>query len=127
MAKAINWPVQYRDYVLQEPSYQPLCAVRLGRLYYDNQFWVPEEEVDIRVNNLRVRKGKVLAPLACFSIKQLPQQVYALLKPDIQTEATLIAYLGRTYNQSVTANSDVTIVTYANLPVNPEEMDKPVR
>jgi hypothetical protein len=127
MAKAINWPVQYRDHVLQEPSYQPLCAVRLGRLYYDNQFWVPEEEVDIRVNNLRVRRGKVLEALTCFTLSQLPQPVYALLKPDIQTQAALLAYLGRTYNQSVTPSSEVTVVTYQNLPVNPEEMDKPLR
>jgi hypothetical protein len=57
MAKAINWPAQYRDTVLNEPLNTTFAAVRLGRLYFDNQFWVPDEVVDVRVNSLVVRRG----------------------------------------------------------------------
>lgn len=127
MAKAINWPVQYRETVLSEASHTLLAAVRLGRLYYDNQFWVPEEEVDIRVNSLRVRRGIVKDELQCCRIRELGPEVYKLLKADIQSEAALINFLQQTYATAVTPDTEVTVVHYVNLPIDPELLETPRR
>ena len=63
MAKAINWPTQFRDEVLGEDTDTLRCALRLGTLYYDNQYWVPDAVVDIRVNHLKIRKAKIAGDL----------------------------------------------------------------
>lgn len=127
MAKAINWPVQYRDHIINEPSSQPYIAVRLGRLYYDNQFWVPEEVVDIRVNSLRVRRGKVLGELRCTTPGELTEDDFALLKPGIQDLESLLNFLRQTYGQSVNEDTVITVVRYSNFPVDPDLMEHPTR
>jgi hypothetical protein len=127
MAKAINWPAQYRDTVLNEPLNTTFAAVRLGRLYFDNQFWVPDEVVDVRVNSLVVRRGQVVGELWCGALANLPAEVYPQLKPDLQTPEALLEFLKRTYQQTITPTTEVTVVRYRNHPVDPDRLEHPPR
>ena len=85
MAKSINWPVAFLSVVQAEPENQPFLAVRLGKLYFDNQYWVPDEIVDIRVNHEIVRQGKVVSPVQLTTVSKLTTQQLAQLKPSIQS------------------------------------------
>ncbi len=123
MAKAINWPQQFRDEVIAEDTEQLRCAFRLGKLYYENQYWVPDEVVDIRVNHRCLRKGKVVGELRQCAIRELSPSDLFMQKQSLQTHAAIIQFLSETYSQPVDENSLVTIVTYQNLPLVPEEMD----
>lgn len=123
MPKAINWPQQFRDEVIAEDTEQPHCAFRLGSLYYDNRYWVPDEVVDIRVNHRRIRKAKVLGDLRQCAIRDLSDQDLRAQKRTLQTRSAIIQFLSETYSQPVDENTLVTIVTYQNFPVIPDEMD----
>jgi len=74
MPKAINWPQQFREEVIAEDAEQICCAFRLGSLYYENRYWVPDEVVDIRVNHRRIRKGQVLGDLRQCAIRELTDE-----------------------------------------------------
>lgn len=123
MAKAINWPASFREDVLSEDGDALHTAFRLGRLYFENQFWVPEEVVDIRVNHRRVRKGVVRGELKLCPLGEVAAEDLARHKRPVQSVEALIRYLGETYQQTVTVNTEVTVVTYQNLPVVPEEIE----
>jgi hypothetical protein len=123
MAKAINWPQQFRDEVIAEDTEQVRCAFRLGKLYYENRYWVPDEVVDIRVNHRSIRKGLVVGDLRQCAIRHLSDEDLRCQKKSLQTQAAIIQYLSETYTQPVDENTWVTIVSYKNLPIVPEEMD----
>lgn len=123
MAKAINWPQQFRDEVIAEDTEQARCALRLGKLYFENRYWVPDEVVDIRVNHRCIRKGIVVGDLRQCAIRDLSDEDLRCQKKTLQTQAAIIQFLAETYSQPVDENTLVTIVTYKNLPVVPEEMD----
>jgi hypothetical protein len=123
MAKAINWPQRFREEVIGEDTEQSHCAFRLGQLYYENRYWVPDEVVDIRVNHRCIRKAKVLGDLRQCTIRDLSEEDLQRQKRDLRTKAAIIQFLSETYSQPVDENTLVTIVTYQNFPVVPEEMD----
>lgn len=123
MAKAINWPQQFRDEVIAEDTEQLRCAFRLGKLYYENRYWVPDEVVDIRVNHRCIRKAKVVGDLRQCPIRDLAPSDLNCQKKTLQTQAAIIQFLSETYSQPVDENTWVTIVSYKNFPVVPEEMD----
>lgn len=125
MAKAINWPQEFRDEVLAEDCDTLRCALRLGRLYYDNHYWVEGEVVDIRVEHLKVRKGTVQAPLKLCPIQDLSDTDRRGLKQRLGTQKDIIDFLTQTYQQPVEPTTEVTVVYYKNLPVVPEEMETP--
>ena len=123
MPKAINWPQQFREEVIAETTEQICCAFRLGNLYYENRYWVPDEVVDIRVNHRRIRKGQVLGDLRQCAIQDLTDEDLSHQKVGLRTKDALIHFLAETYNQPVDENTLVTIVTYKNFPIVPDEMD----
>lgn len=123
MAKAINWPVQFRDEVIAEDTEREYCALRVGNLYYENRYWVPDEKVDIRVNHKKIRKATVVGDLRQCAIQDLTEQDLQRLKRDLQNKEAIIRFLAETYNQPVDENTLVTIVTYRNHPIVPEEME----
>lgn len=132
MAKAIHWPAQYREIILNEPDVNPAgsglyCALRLGALYYEHQYWVDGEVVDIRVNHLRVRKATVVGQVEQYPLSDLPDKVYAGLKPDLKTPEQIQAFLNQTYgqyiSQPVTISTPISVVFYKQFPVIPEEME----
>jgi hypothetical protein len=117
MAKSINWPLTFLETVQNESENQPFLALRLGSLYYDNQYWVPDEIVDIRVNHEVIRQGKVLSPVRLSALKALTNQELMKLKPALQTIDALIAFLQNTYapETPVTAETIVTLVEYEHI------------
>ena len=123
MAKAINWPIQFRDEVIAEDTQREYCALRLGNLYYENRYWVPDEIVDIRVNHKKIRKAVIVGDLRQCAIHDLSTQDLQRLKRDLQNRDALIRFLTETYQQPVDANTLVTVVTYQNHPIVPEEME----
>jgi hypothetical protein len=128
MAKAINWPGQYRDILLNEPDFNPsaagvYCALRLGTQYFEHQYWVDGEVVDIRVNHLRVRKGTVVGGVEQYPLSDLPAKVYDALKPNLKTPEQVQAFLSQTYDQPVTMQTPISVVFYTLHPVIPEEME----
>jgi hypothetical protein len=123
MAKAIHWPLPFRDEVLAEDCVQERIALRLGRLYYDNRYWVPDEVVDIRVNHKKIRQAQVLGDLRQCAIRDLTTADFQRLKKTLQTRQAVIDFLATTYNQPVHEDTLVTIVTYRNLPVISEEIE----
>lgn len=123
MTKAINWPLPFRQEVIEEPDNTLYCAFRLGRLYYDNHYWVDGEEVDIRVNHKIIRKAVVVGQLKCCPIRELTPEDYAAQKKSLQTMEAVIEFLAQTYQQPVTPDTEVTVVYYQNKPVNPDLME----
>lgn len=123
MAKAINWAAQFRDEILQENCETEYCAFRVGTLYFENQFWVPEEVVDIRVDHLKVRKGIVTREVKACLIKDLSAEDLQAQKKSLQTLDDIVSFLSVNYNQQITKDTTVTVVYYKNLPLNEEEME----
>jgi hypothetical protein len=117
MAKSINWGSSFLATVQNEPENTPFLALRLGTLYYDNQYWVPDEVVDIRVNHEIVRQGKVIAPVRLSAVKDLTTEEFTKLKPSLQTVDAVTQFLQSTYQpeQPVTPETIVTLVEYINL------------
>jgi hypothetical protein len=79
MAKAIHWPLAFREEVLREDSEQLRLAVRLGDLYFANRYWVPDEIVDIRVNHKKIRQAVIVGDLRQLPLKTLGAADYAML------------------------------------------------
>lgn len=124
MAKAINWPLVFRDEVIGEDCESLHCAFRLGSLYYENRYWVPDEVVDIRVNHKKIRKAVVVGDLQQCPIDALTDDQLRLQKTTLRTKERLIRFLSDTYNQPVDEKTLVTIVTYRNQPIVQEEMEQ---
>jgi hypothetical protein len=121
MAKSINWPLTFLTAVQTEPENHPFLAVRLGKLYFDNQYWVPDEIVDIRVNHEIVRQGKVVSPVQLTTVSELTTPQLAQLKPSLQSVDALINFLQSTYQPEtpVSPETEITLVEYINLPLQP--------
>lgn len=124
MAKAINWPLQFRDEVIAEDTQSEHIALRLGQLYYENRYWVPDEVVDIRVNHKKIRKAAVVGDLRQCAIRDLSVEDLVRLKKSLQTREAVRSFLAETYDQPVDEQTLVTIVTYQNHPIVAEEMEE---
>jgi hypothetical protein len=114
MAKAINWPLQFRDEILAEDCITVFSAFRTGSLYYDNQYWVPDEIVDIRVNHKKVRQATVIGELLLLPVKALTPNHLSHYKKSLQTHALVVDFLAQQYNQPVTSETLITVVHYVN-------------
>ena len=125
MAKAINWPAAFRDEVIAEDTDRVFCAFRIGRLYYDGRFWSPDEVVDIRVDHRVVRKGVVQGDLKCCAIKDLLAEDFQKQKKELNSVDEVVTFLSENYQQPITPETEVTVVYYKNLPLDPDIMDVP--
>lgn len=115
MAKSIHWPAPFLEEVLAEDDKTLRCAFRLGRLYYDEPYWAPDEIVDIRVNHEIVRQAVVVGSLKCCPIRELTLSDLSMQKKLLQTASNVIAYLRETYKQPVDDMTEITVVYYRNL------------
>jgi len=123
MAKAINWPLQFRNEVIEEPTDKVFAAFRLGRLYFDNHYWVDGEVIDLRVNHKIIRKGVVVGEMKCCAIQDLSVEDFAAQKEGIKTPEAAAQFLAKTYEKEVTPTSEITVVYYKNLPIDPEILE----
>lgn len=123
VAKAINWPAAFREEVINEPCDELKCALRLGRLYYDNHYWVDGEPVVVRVNHKVIRRAVIVGELKCCLIQELTAQDFAALKPGLNSVEHIVQFLSQTYDKPVTAETEVTVVYYKNQPIDPEILE----
>ncbi len=123
MAKAINWPARYREEVISESTEPLRCAFRPGRLYFDHQYWVDGEEVDIRVNHKVIRKAVIAGDLKCCRIGDLSTADFIAQKSDLKSVEQVVCYLSEIYGNPLSEDSEITVVYYRNRPINPEIME----
>jgi hypothetical protein len=123
MAKAINWPPAFREEILGEDAETERIALRLGDLYYQNRYWTPDEEVDIRVNHKKIRKAVIVGDLRQCAIRDLEPEDFRRQKRALQNRDAVLGFLAETYHQPVNEDTRVTVVTYRNRPVIPEEVE----
>ena len=123
MAKAINWPVAFREEVLAEDTHKIHVALRLGDLYYANRYWVDGEVVDIRINHLKARKATVVGDLKQVRIADLSSEDFVALKSTLKSVDAVVTFLATTYDQPVTSETLVTLVYYRNHEIDPENCD----
>ncbi|EKE02861.1 MAG: hypothetical protein ACD_20C00322G0004 [uncultured bacterium] len=126
MAKAINWPQEFYDEVINEDMDTPRVTLRLGTLYYDNGYYVNDETVDIRVNHKIVRKGRIIDEMSIAKIGELSDDTLSKYKSTLRDKSKVIDFLASNYKQPVDEQTVVTIVTYKNIPFeNDEGIDDP--
>jgi len=125
MAKAINWPETYRAYWLAAPADARVhLALRLGDLYFTNQYWVPDEIVDLRVGHKIVRSAVIAGELRQMPVEEFSGEELAALPPDLQTPDAVVAFLALTYSQPVTLQTPVTLVPFRLLAVDLDKVEK---
>jgi len=117
MAKAINWPEQFLDEVLNENSTDLKIALRIGSLYFDNNYYSNNEIVDIRVDHKVIRKARIIEEMKLIKIKEIDEAIISKYKNSLQNKDNIVSFLKSNYNVPVDENTFVTVVTYKNLPV----------
>jgi len=126
MAKAINWPLEFYEEVINEDSESKRIALRVGSLYFDNGYYVNGEKVDIRVNHKITRKAVIADDLQLYKIKDLSEDFLLMNKSSLRSKPRIISFLSNNYNQQIDEETVVTVVQYRNLPMeNSEIMDDP--
>ena len=126
MAKAINWPLAFREEVLTEDCEHERVALRLGDLYYQNHYWTPNEVVDIRVNHKKIRQAVIVGELRQCPLGSLGSEEFRRQKRSLQSVEAIRRFLAENYGHPLDALDDqtpVTIVTYKNRPINPDEVE----
>jgi protoheme ferro-lyase len=124
MAKAINWPENYRDFWLHTANTtDTYCALRLGDLYFSNHYWVLNEVVDLRANHKRLRKATVTKWLEQHPLQAFTPTLLASLPPNLQSIPAIQVFLMETYQQPVTPDTLVTVVHYQCHAVDMDEVE----
>ncbi|MEW5819487.1 MAG: hypothetical protein AB1782_04795 [Cyanobacteriota bacterium] len=114
MSKAINWPAQFINEVINADTKDIKIAVRLGSIYYDHCYYVPDEIVDIRVNHKITRQGKIVGDMKLCKICELTPDDFSKLKTGLKDIDSLVKYLSQNYDQEVTPEAIVTVIYYRN-------------
>lgn len=126
MAKAINWPKEFYEEVINEDSLKAKIALRLGTMYYENSYYVKGEIVDIRVDHKITRKAEIVDEMRISKIKDLSEDVLGMYKNSMLQKSEVVNFLAGNYNQPVSEETDVTIITYRNIPWEEcDEIDDP--
>jgi len=124
MAKAINWPKEFYDEIMEEKMLEPRIALRLGTIYYDNGYYFNKETVDIRVDHKVVMKGRIIDEMRVLKIKDLNDEILSFYKKNMRTKEDVIKFLSKNYNQQVNEETPVTVIIYQNLcPARVEDDD----
>ncbi len=115
MAKSINWSKEFLEEISTEDSQNERIALRIGNLYYDNNYFLKNDIVYIRVDQKIVRKAVITKPMQLCSISEIPDETLNKLKTKLRDKKIITEFLSENYNQEVTLNTPVTIVFYQNL------------
>jgi len=121
MPKAINWPPEFLDEILNENPDDTKTAIRLGSLYYDNDYYKSGDIIDIRVNHKVERTAEIVDSLKLCKIEELTTSDIAEFKKNFDTQEKIAEFLEKTYNRSVKNDTMVTVIKYKNFPIR--EMD----
>lgn len=125
MAKAINWPEEFRDEILSENTESRRIAVRLGSIYYDNGYYTDNEVIDIRINHKVTRKAVISGEPKLLKIKEISDEDMSKYKKSMPNKPDLIKFLSENYNKQVNEETEVTLITYKNLDIVPAKDDDP--
>lgn len=122
MPKAINWPLEFYNEIINEDIEKPRIALRIGSLYFDTGYYVNGEIVDLRVNHKIVRKAQIIDDLKLYTIDQIPVELILLNKNKLHDKGNIIKFLSENYNQTVDAETPVTVIKYRNLNIEDHDM-----
>ncbi len=126
MSKAINWPAKFYDEVTKEDVNVEKIALRLGSLYFDNDYYQEGEIVNIRVDSKIVRDAVISTKMQLMKIKDLTEDLLFKNKKDLQAKSKVVSFLSKNYKESVDDDTEVTVIFYKNLSnLNTEESDDP--
>lgn len=115
MSKAINWPSQFLNEVINENNEDLRVAFRLGSVYYDHCYYVNDDIVDIRVNHKVIRQGLIVGDLKLCKICEITDDDLKKHKMPVQSIDNLISYLSKNYNEDANSQTLVTVVYYKNI------------
>lgn len=115
MAKAINWPKEFRDEILQENKDEIKIALRIGPFYAECGYYEENDIVDIRADEEILRKASIPCPPKVTTIKNLATSDLYRLKEVLRDKDSIVNFLSKTYNKEVDENSEITVITYKNL------------
>lgn len=118
MPKAINWPIQFLDNVQNGQEQQSKIALRIGSLYYDNEYYCENEIIDIRVDHKIIRPGLINGKMELKAIKDLTQEDIQLYMEPLDSHEKIADFLGKNYNKDVSLETIVTIIPYENLAID---------
>lgn len=121
MAKAINWPAEFLDEILNENEDDIKVAFRLGSIYFDHTYYIPEEIVDIRCDHKVVRQGIIVGDMKLCKINELTECILSKQKKRLQSIDAAVEFLKQTYQQDTTPETTITVVFYKNLKTETEE------
>lgn len=122
MPKTINWPLQCFDAVRTTSDESIQMAVRLGTLYFEHQYWVAGDVVDIRVNSEVIRSAEIVGEMKSCAIRDLSPSDVLCFKPNYQSHEGIVSFLQTTYpdkhaEHPITLDTIVSVVYYKNQPV----------
>jgi hypothetical protein len=117
MPKAINWPLEFFEEIINEDSDNPRMALRIGSLYFDNGYYVNGEIVDVRVDHKIVRQAIITDELKLYKIIDLPEEIILINKKRLRDKNEIISFLSMNYKQAVNIETPVTVIKYKNLPI----------
>lgn len=121
MSKAINWPEEFYNEILNENIDEPKIALRLGSLYFDNGYYTDGDIVDIRVNHKIVREAKIIGDMKLMKLKDLSPDLLSMNKKRLNQKNEIINFLEKTYNKPVNEETNITVITYSHLPLKEDE------
>jgi hypothetical protein len=117
MPKAINWSQEFLEEILNESPDDIKMAIRLGSLYFDNDYYKLGDVVDIRVNHKVERTAVIVGSLKLCKIEELTTGDIAAFKKNLDTQEKIAEFLKKTYNQNVKNDTMVTVIKYKNFPI----------
>ena len=123
MAKAIHWPEAFREAILTESTEQLCVAFRLGTVYADGQYWQAGDEVDIRCNHLKLRRGTVTINTTTIAVGQLNHDILQYQKPSLQSKEAVVSFFETYYQTLVTDETILSVVYYRNAPLDEAYME----
>lgn len=122
MAKAINWPQEFKNEVINEAEDSIKIAIRPGRLYHDTKYYHKGEIVHIRIDNTIIRTAVIQEEMKVCKIKDISKVDLNLLKNSLQSTESIKNFLSKRYNICIDENTEVTIITYRNLGLTDEAL-----
>lgn len=125
MPRAINWPRQFLNEIMNEDDSSERIAIRLGSLYFDNKYFDKEDTIQIRADGNVVREAKITRDLKLSTINDLDDNLLKLNKQHLQTRHAVIEFLSRVYHKKVENDSEITLIFYKNLALQDFDIDDP--
>lgn len=122
MPKAINWPAQFKQQLLDDSEGERRMALRPKAIYFEHRYWTDGDIVDLRANGEVLRSARIVGEMKCCPINALLLDDLAAFLPGVMTMDALCDYLQVTYPEChaaepISPETLVSVVYYENLPL----------